>query len=81
VRWRFQAAFIHATDFFPPADRVYGVNQKGPHWTDLLKAWVGAPVRRGKPQNALVKSDEALKYAPDCKKLKETREPAAKLKI
>jgi len=55
-------------------------NQKGPHWADPLKAWGDVLVKQGKTNDALVKYDEALKYAPNWNQLKEARAAAAKQK-
>jgi hypothetical protein len=55
-------------------------NQKGPHWADPLKAWGDTLVKQGHAKEALVKYDEAVKYAPNWKQLKDARETAAKLK-
>ena len=55
-------------------------NQKGPHWADPLKAWGDVLAKQGKTKDALVKYDEALKYAPNWKQLKEAREAVAKQK-
>jgi hypothetical protein len=43
---------------------------QAPHWADPLKAW----------GDVLAKYDEALKYAPNWKQLKEAREAAAEQK-
>jgi hypothetical protein len=48
-------------------------NQKGPHWADPLKAWGDVLLKQGKTKAALVKYDEALKYAPNWNPLKEAR--------
>jgi predicted negative regulator of RcsB-dependent stress response len=53
-------------------------NQKGPHWADPLKAWGDVLVKQDKTKEALVKYDDALKYAPNWKQLKEAREALAK---
>jgi hypothetical protein len=53
-------------------------NQKGPHWADPLKAWGDVLVKQGKTKGSLVKYDDALKYAPNWKQLKEAREAVAK---
>jgi predicted negative regulator of RcsB-dependent stress response len=45
-----------------------------------LKAWGDVLVKMGNPKEALAKYDEALKYAPNWKQLKEAREAAAKQK-
>jgi len=42
-------------------------------WADLL-------AKQGKTKDALAKYDEALKYAPDWKQLKEARDAVAKQK-
>ena len=55
-------------------------NQKGPHWADPLKAWGDVLMKQDNAKDALAKYDEALKYAPNWKQLKEAREAAAKLK-
>jgi predicted negative regulator of RcsB-dependent stress response len=51
--------------------------KKGPHWADPLKAWGDVLVKQGKGREALAKYDEALRYAPNWKQLKEAREAAA----
>jgi tetratricopeptide (TPR) repeat protein len=43
-----------------------------------LKAWADELIKQGKIQEALAKYDEALKYAPNWKQLKEVRETLAK---
>jgi len=48
-------------------------NHRGPHWADPLKAWGDVLVKLSRAQEALVKYDEALKYAPNWKQLKEAR--------
>ena len=53
-------------------------NQKGPHSADPLKAWGDMFANQCKVNDALAKHDEALKYAPNWKQLKEAREAAAK---
>jgi len=45
-----------------------------------LKAWGDVLAKKGKTKEALAKYDEALKYAPNWKQLKEAREAAAKRK-
>jgi len=61
------------------AAKFKNAHQKGPHWADPLKAWGDVLLKRGKTQEALAKGDEALKYAPVWKQLKDAREAAAKL--
>ena len=60
--------------------KLKDANQRGPHWADPLKAWGDVLVKQGKTKEALAKYDEALKYAPNWKQLKEAREAAAKQK-
>jgi tetratricopeptide (TPR) repeat protein len=55
-------------------------HQRGPHWADPLKAWGDVYARLGNAKEALAKYDEALKYAPNWKQLREAREAAAKQK-
>jgi tetratricopeptide (TPR) repeat protein len=62
------------------AAKFKDANQKGPHWTDPLKAWGDVLVKQGKIKDALVKYDEALKYAPNWKQLKDAREAVARQK-
>jgi tetratricopeptide (TPR) repeat protein len=61
-------------------EKLRAANQRGPTWADPLKALGDVLVKQGHPQEALAKYDEALKYAPSWKQLKEAREAAAKLK-
>jgi tetratricopeptide (TPR) repeat protein len=60
--------------------KLQDANQKGVHWADPLKAWGDVLVKQGKPQDALVKYDVALKYAPNWKQLQDARDAAAKQK-
>ena len=53
---------------------------RGPHWADPLKVWADLLAKQGKAKDALAKYDEALKYAPDWKQLKEARDAVAKQK-
>jgi tetratricopeptide (TPR) repeat protein len=55
-------------------------NQKGPHWADPLKAWGDVLATQGKTKQVLAKYDEALKFAPNWKQLKEARQALAKQK-
>jgi len=55
-------------------------HEKGPHFADPLKAFGDVLVKQDRPREALTKYDEALKYAPNWKELKEAREAAAKQK-
>lgn len=45
-----------------------------------MKAWGDVLVKQGKTSEALAKYDEALKYAPNWKELKEGREAVAQQK-
>jgi len=60
--------------------KLKDANQKGPHWADPLKAWGDVLAKQGHTKEALAKYDEALKYAPNWKQLKEAREALAKHK-
>jgi predicted negative regulator of RcsB-dependent stress response len=62
------------------AAKLKDANLKGPHWGDPLEAWGDVLVKQGHTKEALVKYDEALKYAPNWQQLKEAREAAAKQK-
>jgi hypothetical protein len=55
-------------------------NERGTHWANPLKAWGDVLVKQGHGKEALAKYDEALKYAPNWKQLKEARGVAAKQK-
>jgi predicted negative regulator of RcsB-dependent stress response len=61
--------------------KLKDANKRGPHWADPLKAWGDVLANQGKSKEALAKYEQALKYAPDWKQLKEAREAAAKQKI
>jgi tetratricopeptide (TPR) repeat protein len=58
--------------------KLTDAHMRGPRWADPLKAWGDVLVKQGKTQEAFAKYDEALKYAPNCKQLREAREAAAK---
>ena len=53
-------------------------NRRGPHWADPLKAWGDVLAQQGRGKEALAKYDEALKFAPNWRQLKEAREALAK---
>ena len=61
--------------------KLKDANTRGPHWADPLKVWADLLAKQGKTKDALAKYDEALKYAPDWKQLKEARNAVAKQKI
>jgi len=66
---------------YPAAiEKLAAAHERGPHWADPMKAWGDVLVKQGNPKEALAKYDEALKYAPNWKELKEAREALAKLK-
>jgi ABC-type sugar transport system ATPase subunit len=49
-------------------------------WADPLKAWGDVLMKQNQPKEALAKYDEALKYAPNWKQLKQAREAAVTMK-
>ncbi len=73
-------ALAKHNDFKGAAEQFRLSNLKGSRWADPLKAWGDVLVKMGSPKEALAKYDEALKYAPNWKQLKEAREAAAKQK-
>jgi tetratricopeptide (TPR) repeat protein len=72
------AALSRHRQYDAAIDKLRLANERGPHWADPLKAWGDVLVKQGKTKEALLKYDEALKYAPNWKQLKEAREAAAK---
>jgi predicted TPR repeat methyltransferase len=60
------------------ATKFKDANLKGPHWADPLKAWGDVLMKQGHTKDAVVKYDEALKYAPNWKQLKDAREALTK---
>jgi len=58
--------------------KLKAANQRGQHWADLLKALGDAPLKQGKPGDALAKYDEALQFAPQWQQLKAARDAGAK---
>ena len=52
----------------------------GSHFADPLKGWGNVLMKQGKIGGALAKYNEALKYAPNWKQLKDAREKALKMK-
>jgi tetratricopeptide (TPR) repeat protein len=60
--------------------KLIDANKRGPHWADALKVWGDVLVKQGKIREALVKYDQALKYAANWKQLQEAREALGKRK-
>jgi len=60
--------------------RLKDANLRGPHWADPLEAWADVLAQQGRAKEALVKYDEALKYAPNWQTLKQAREKLLKRK-
>ena len=73
-------ALAKRRDFAGATLKLTDANRRGPHWADLLKAWGDVLVKQGQVKEVLTKYDEALKYAPNWKQLKEAREAAVKQK-
>jgi predicted negative regulator of RcsB-dependent stress response len=73
-------ALVKHGDLDGAAAKFQQANQKGPHCADPLKAWGDVLVKQDNTKDALAKYDEALKYAPNWKQLKESREAVAKQK-
>ncbi len=64
-------ALMRHGDLSGAAIQFQVANQKGSHWADPLKAWGDLLMKQGKPKEALSKYNQALKYAPNWKELKE----------
>ncbi len=73
-------ALLARGDLAGAARELSLAHAKGPHFADPLKAWGDVLVRQGQFQQALVRYDEALKYAPNWAALKEARDAAGKPK-
>lgn len=70
---------MYAKGDLPGAITKYGdANQRSPHWADPLKGWGDVLAKQGNAKQALAKYEEALKYAPNWKELKDVREGLAK---
>jgi tetratricopeptide (TPR) repeat protein len=69
---------VKHTDLDGAVVKLKDANRKGPYWADPLKAWGDVLAKRGHAKEALVKYDEALKYAPNWAALTQARETAAK---
>jgi tetratricopeptide (TPR) repeat protein len=59
-------------------EKLIDANKRGPHWADPLKVWGDALAKQGHANEAIAKYDEALRYAPNWKELKDVREALAK---
>jgi tetratricopeptide (TPR) repeat protein len=68
-------------DFVGAAAQFEVSHRVGPHFADALKGWGDALARQGQSRAALAKYDEALRFAPDWRQLKEARESVAHSKI
>jgi tetratricopeptide (TPR) repeat protein len=55
-------------------------HERGPRFADPLKSWGDVLAKQGHIKEALVKYDEALKYAPNWKQLKAARETVVQQK-
>jgi tetratricopeptide (TPR) repeat protein len=73
-------ALARHEDLDGAAAKLKLANQKGPHWADPLKIWGDVLAKQDKTKEALAKYDEALKFAPNWKQLKEARDAVAKQK-
>jgi tetratricopeptide (TPR) repeat protein len=73
-------ALARYNDLQGAVEQLRIANLKGPTWADPLKAWGDVLVKMGNPKEAVAKYDEALKYAPNWKQLKEAREAISKQK-
>jgi predicted negative regulator of RcsB-dependent stress response len=60
--------------------KLAAANIRGPHWADPLKVWGDLLAKQGKTKDALAKYDQALRYAPNWKQLKQVREALVKQK-
>jgi tetratricopeptide (TPR) repeat protein len=78
--WQWGQTMLVRGDLAGATKQLALAHEKGPHFADPLKAWGDVLVKQGRPGEALAKYDEALKYAPNWKQLKETREATAKQK-
>jgi tetratricopeptide (TPR) repeat protein len=66
---------------YPAAiEKLTAAHERGPHWADPLKAWGDVLVKQGNIRVAVAKYDEALKYAPNWRELKEVRDALSKQK-
>jgi tetratricopeptide (TPR) repeat protein len=67
-------------EFSAAIDQLRLANLKAPTWADPLKAWGDVLVGQGHAEEGLAKYDEALKFAPNWKELKDSRDAIAKKK-
>ena|ERR1700694_5211250 len=78
--YSWDAALAKHRDLLGAEAKLKDPSQKRPHWADPFKAWGDVLVKQGHTKEALVKYDEALKYAPNWKQLKEARKALTKRK-
>jgi len=70
-------ALARHNDLDAAASKFNVANQKGPHWADPLKAWGDVLMKQGHSKEALHKYEQALKFAPNWKQLKQARDALA----
>jgi tetratricopeptide (TPR) repeat protein len=78
--WQWGQTLLVRGDLAGATRQLSVAHDKGPHFADPLKLWGDVLVKQGRPGEALAKYDEALKYAPNWRALKQTRAMAAKQK-
>jgi predicted Zn-dependent protease len=71
--WQWGQTMLVRGDLAGATKQLALAHEKGSHFADPLKTWADVIVKQGSPGEALAKYDEALKYAPNWKKLKEAR--------
>jgi tetratricopeptide (TPR) repeat protein len=76
--WQWGQTMLVRGDLGGATKQLALAQEKGPHFADPLKTWADVLVKQGRPGEALAKYDEALKYAPNWKELKEARDAVAK---
>jgi hypothetical protein len=72
-------ALLRHGDLIGATEQFRLANQKGPYWAEPLKGWGDVLLKQGRAKEALLKYDEALKYAPGWKQLSDAREKAARV--
>jgi cyclopropane fatty-acyl-phospholipid synthase-like methyltransferase len=71
-------ALVRHGDLAGSIAKFKDAHRRGPHWADPLKAWGDVLVKQRRAKDALVKYDEAFRYAPNWAALRSAREMAAK---